>query len=259
MSSKGRTADRQPDDFYETPAWATDAILPYLNLTGSILEPGAGHGAIAERLLAAGVPRDRITLNELDGERARICSLRTGIDTTTSDFLAWPCVSRFDLVIGNPPYLLAQEFLERARQVVRPTGEVVMLLRLNFVSGLKRVAFWRENPAHIFVLPKRPSFCIVLRDGYQCARCKRKWKVPHGAGPFVIPVDDQCECGEIPTFKKTTKTGNDSCEYAWFSIGAHREQRWDLLELPEKATKEIEGGAHAGVRRTGNGFVQGRL
>lgn len=261
MSSTGRAKDRQPDDFYETPAWATDAILPYLNLTGTILEPAAGHGAIAERLLVAGVMSSRITLGELDAERANTCAIATGLDTHVGDFLSEPfwAPGSFDLVITNPPYMLAEQFIRRARTMVNATGEVVMLLRLNFLSGLKRVKFWQENPAHVFVLPKRPSYCVILRDVFRCARCKRTWKVPHEAGPFAVPVEEQCECGEIPAFKQTTKTANDSCEYGWLCWGPNREQRWDILELPATASKLVEGGDHARVHRVVHRRIRGHV
>jgi hypothetical protein len=255
MSSTGRIQDRQQDDFYETPAWATDAILPFLDLSGHILEPAAGHGAIALRLLAAGVARDRLHLNELDGERAKKCSALTTLPTLVSDFLTpdW-YVHDYDLVITNPPYIPAQEFIEQGQEAATMAGEVAMLLRLNFLSGLKRVAFWKKNPADIFVLPKRPSYLVIVRDVYKCARCKREWKVPQGAGPFAVPPEDQCECGEIPAFKKTVKTANDSCEYAWFVFGPKRSRRYTILELPE----QVEGN-DARVHRAHNRRLRGHV
>lgn len=249
MSSTGRLRDRQEDDFYETPAWCTDAILPFLDLTGDILEPAAGHGAIAQRLLAAGVPRDRLHLNELDGERAKTCSSLTTLPTLVSNFLTpeWH-LHDYDLVITNPPYVLAQEFILQAKEAATFEGEVAMLLRLNILSGLKRVPFWKKNAADIFVLPKRPSYIVIVRDVYKCVRCKRTWKVPHDAGPFAVPVEEQCECGEIPNLKGTSKTANDSCEYAWFVFGPKRQRRYTVLELPE----QVEGGTDARVHRAHN-------
>lgn len=239
MSSKGRAKDRQPDDFYETPAWATDAILPHLNLTGLIFEPAAGHGAIATQLMKRGVPPFQLLLNDLDPGRAALCQERTGVQTFASNFLTenfgWSGCC--DLVITNPPYSLAQECILRSRTALTTMGEVAMLLRLNFLSGLKRIEFWRTNPADVFVLPKRPSYCVILRDIFRCVRCKREWKVPHEAGPFFVPADDQCDCGEIPIFKKTVKTANDSCEYAWFCFGPTRGYRWSILELPAVVAK----------------------
>jgi hypothetical protein len=231
MSSTGRIKDRQPDDFYATPDWCTDAILPELDLSGCILEPAAGEGAIALRLLNGGVLPEQIALNEIDSERAKVCAARTGIGTTVSDFFALSYTGAYDLIITNPPFMLAQEFVEHARQLVGPYGEVAMLLRLNFLSSLGRIDFWRENPAHVHVLPQRPSFCKISRDVYRCAHCKRSWKVPHEAGPFAVPVDEQCDCGEVPTFQKTVKTSNDSCEYMWLTLGPRHTQQWSILDI----------------------------
>ena len=239
MSSKGRIKDRQPDDYYSTPAWATRAILPHLNLTGRIFEPAAGKGAIVTELLRAGVSPDNLYANELNPDRAKICEEAAEVETERGDFLTFDFGWRghAKLIITNPPYLLAQEFILRAKEFADPNhGEVAMLLRVNFLSGLERQTFWRTHPAHVFVLPKQPSFCVIQRDVFQCQHCKRKWKVPHSEGPFAVPSEDQCECGEIPIFKKTVKTANDSCEYGWFVWGPKRERRWDVLELPVEQT-----------------------
>lgn len=232
MSSTGRRSDRQPDDFYESPDWATRAILPHLDLSGLIFEPCAGHGAIAKTLLANGVPAANLLLNELDPMRAARCANETGIQTFASNFLTedFGWAGCCDLVITNPPYSLAEECILRSLLALAPGGEVAMLLRLNFLAGLKRVGFWWQHPADVLVLPRRPSYITILRDVYRCGHCKRKWSVPHESGPFAIDIEDQCDCGEIPVFLKTTKTKNDSCEYGWFVWGPTRTGR--LLRTP---------------------------
>ena len=61
-----------------------------------------------------------------------------------------------DLIVTNPPFSLALEFLEKS---LREAEVVVYLLRLNFLGSQKRKPFWEKNPpSHIFVLSKRPSF-----------------------------------------------------------------------------------------------------
>ena len=43
-----RAPGRHPDDYYATPAWCVDAILPVLPLAGGIIEPSCGDGAILD-------------------------------------------------------------------------------------------------------------------------------------------------------------------------------------------------------------------
>ena len=248
MSATGRADVRHADDFYATPAPTIRAILPHLDLTGRILEPAAGDGAIVLELLRAGVPPANIDAVEINPERAVRCQERTGVSCFPADFLAPDSFgANADLIVTNPPYLLAEQFIRQAMKNVSRDGEIVMLLRINFLASRKRVVFWREHPAHVFVLPGRPSFSTIVRDVLQCSHCKRKWKVAEGAGPLAIAVSDQCECGELPVFQKTVKTTHDACEYAWFCFATGRERRWDVLELPKET--EAVGGEKNGIRR----------
>lgn len=157
MSSTGRGGERHPDDFYATPAWAVRSILPHLDLTGSILEPSAGDGAIVKVLLGAGVSPACIRAVELDAERAAVVPCRTECADFLGRFPAEP-VYQPDLILGNPPFSLALEFIEEALRVAGGRGTVCFILRLAFLESQKRAAFHRAHPADLFVLPRRPSF-----------------------------------------------------------------------------------------------------
>ncbi len=62
---------------------------------------------------------------------------------------------RFDVALGNPPFSLAQEFVEESMRVA---DTVVMLLRLNFIGSAGRSAFMQKHTPDVYVLPDRPSF-----------------------------------------------------------------------------------------------------
>lgn len=74
----------------------------------------------------------------------------------------WPASQQepFDLVIGNPPYRLAEGFARLALGLVHPGGRVVFLLRLAFLESQKRGdLLWQEYPPEsVFVCTDRPSF-----------------------------------------------------------------------------------------------------
>lgn len=160
--SAGTGHTRHPDDFYATEAWVTRSILPHLDLTGSILEPSAGDGAIVRVLLEAGVPAERLRAVEIDASRAA----QVPCLTQCEDFLKLRVIHHDgwqpDLIIGNPPFSLAMEFVEHALSLAKKDdgerGTVCFLLRLAFVESAKRAAFHRAYPADLFVLPTRPSF-----------------------------------------------------------------------------------------------------
>ena len=151
VSATGRGGARRKDDYYATPGWAVDAILPFLPLDGRVLEPAVGEGAIVARLVAAGVARDRVTAIELDAARAAMSGARA------ADFLGFAAATpeRFELVVTNPPFRLAREFCDAAFRLA-PT--VAMLLRLNFIASKARAPWHRAHPADLYVLSRRPSF-----------------------------------------------------------------------------------------------------
>jgi predicted RNA methylase len=157
MSSTNRGGQRLADDFYETPAWCTEAILPHLPKNPrTILEPAAGSGAIV-RVLCKAYPAANICAVEIDPGRA---DMLVGAGATTSwgrDFLvsSLSILISADLVVMNPPYSLAMPFVQRC---LRRATVVAALLRLPWLASKKRAPFHREHPSDVYVLPRRPSF-----------------------------------------------------------------------------------------------------
>lgn len=160
MSATNRGRKASGLDFYRTPAWCIEKILPELPLGGSILEPCAGDGAIIKAMIQAGVDSDIIDAIEIDGAHEK--SLRAlNVDFAIADSLAgcgmW--AAPHGLVIMNPPFNKAEAFCRYAIAAqCKHRGTTAVLMRLAMLEGAKRVAFWAEHPADVFVLAKRPSF-----------------------------------------------------------------------------------------------------
>ena len=156
MSATNRGSQRHKDDYYATPPWCVKSLLPVLgsNPNRTVLEPCAGTGSISHTLLNEGfVAPSHLTQVELDVDRAKLCPQPCEV----GDFLNLD-IDKFrgvDVVITNPPYALAQEFIDVCLTL---ETEVIMLLRLNFLGSQKRAQWHRNNPSDVYVLPKRPSF-----------------------------------------------------------------------------------------------------
>lgn len=124
----------------------------------SVIEPCAGTGAIAKVLKSVGL---HVWCNEIDPARATRCRdiARRGEDydwiTVEHDFLSYDVLGGWDLCLTNPPFSLALAFVEKSLRIAKCT---VMLLPLNFMSSIGRVEFNTKHPAHVHVLPRRPSF-----------------------------------------------------------------------------------------------------
>ena len=190
MSATGRSDVRRKDDHYVTPAWCVQAIWPKLGAFDSCLDPCAGEGRILMALqdLAASPVYRGI---ELDEERATLCASQNGIGCVVGDAFTvrgrecadpWMTPTQhnpYDLIIMNPPYSLALEFI-KAALASRPR-EIAVLLRVNFLASKARAQFWREHPCDVYVLPKRPSFAAFLS-------CKAKlFKKTEAASNIELP------------------------------------------------------------------------
>ena len=118
--------------------------------------------------------------------------LSEGLDYLKSE------AKRVDLILTNPPFTLAKEFIEKA---LSESDTVCMLQRVNYLGSVGRKEFWNKNPpTHLFVLANRPKFI---------ARCQNtKCKNPTSFQVGAIEVCPLCD-GRV-------RPQSDATEYAWF-------------------------------------------
>lgn len=157
-----RNGERPANDVYPTPEWAVDAILGQIQLPPyrflRVLDPGAGSGVWGS-----------LASDLLHGCQVSGCDIRDlphppgfQVFYAPMDYLTESAAlgSGFDLIVGNPPYSLAEPFIRKSLELLAPGGQVVFLLRLAFLEGQAMAAgLWTEYPPErVLVMPKRPSF-----------------------------------------------------------------------------------------------------
>lgn len=176
MSSRRTSVRARYDltkDFYETPAWATDAILRRLPLVDAldVLDPCAGRGAILYRA-AAVTPHVRGF--ELDEGRWQT-SVANGLAVEHRDALSGVPWGDPEIVLMNPPFALAEKFVRRALDEVGRSRvrHVFALLRLAFLEGQSRSSLHRWHPSDVYILPRRPAFVRGRTDS--CAYAWFHW------------------------------------------------------------------------------------
>lgn len=136
MAALKPKSERRAFDLYETPQWAVDALLEIV--------PIRKDWTYMEPCRASGRFYNQMPIGSAWGE------IREGVDYLDTDY------GHVDCIITNPPYSLAQEFVEKAH---KDADVVIMLLRLGFLESSKRFDFWGEYPVdHLITLSKRPSF-----------------------------------------------------------------------------------------------------
>lgn len=158
-------ADAKAARLFTTPGWTTRAILPHLlpwlptDRDPVVVEPAAGDGAIVRELIAAGIAPRCIQAGERDIPRSQALRALGLAAVYAGDVLTCPHVGRrADLVVMNPPFELAPDFVSWALEAVGSTGTVACLLLLSYLETPERGAWHRAHPSDLYVLERRPAF-----------------------------------------------------------------------------------------------------
>ena len=169
MSSTGRGQRLGgKDDFFVTPSWAVRRLLEDWKPPGGFwLEPGAGNGAIIKAVNEVRSDVSWLAAEIREEERPALEALTPLV--SIGDFLTGPdfqpeALEKVTVVIANPAFVIAQEVIDRSRQLC-PRAELMFLLRLNYVGSEDRAEFMRRFPPDIRTLPNRPSFVPSAKLG----------------------------------------------------------------------------------------------
>ena len=163
LAGMSTTRDRVEDDYYATPYEATKMLLDTVKFDGNFLEPCVGGGHIAE-----------IIKEYYNSEVFGSDLIDRGYPNTyVADFLTHNFDRKFDNIITNPPYSLAQEFLEKGMEVINNKGKIAMFLKIQFLEGAKRrEMFKRYPPKYVYVFSKRQN---PWRNGSQVNEKGKPW------------------------------------------------------------------------------------
>ena len=150
-NARAALQDRK-DDLYETPPEAVHALVKVENLPLRIWEPACGPGAIAQTLRDIG---HLVYASDL---------VNYGYGDSGIDFLmeTKAPVSGVECIVTNPPFKLAEQFVEKALELC---PNVIMLLRLAFLTSEKRTNILENSGlARVHVFRKRLP--MMHRDGW---------------------------------------------------------------------------------------------
>ena len=127
---------RNKFDYYPTPEWCYEKLPINWEQFSTAQEPCKGDGRIVSFLENKGIETSWSEIQE------------------DKDYFEWN--GEVDLILTNPPFSLAKEFIEHSMSC---STTVIMLLRINFLGAQSRYDFWQQFvPDGLFILSKRPSF-----------------------------------------------------------------------------------------------------
>ena len=134
-SSNHVPEEREAFDYYATDPKAVEMLLELEQFAPVIWEPACGEGHISKVLQAHGY---KVISTDL--------VYRGFGDPEPLDFLMETLEGFEGDIITNPPYSTGLEFVQRALESVRPGGKVAMFLKVQFLEGQKRGAFFKDTP-----------------------------------------------------------------------------------------------------------------
>lgn len=197
MSSTNRGYDRHKSDYYVTPQKDVEHFMDYFqskvlnkDTTFSMselkwLDPCCGgddnnDASYLEVIKNYYEPKHLLGVDIREDSKANI--IGNFLEMSKED------VGERDIIISNPPFNLATEFIKKGLELVNDGGYVVMLLRLNFFGSKKRKKLWEQNMAkYCFVHHKRISFTKGKTDSIEYAHFVwKKGENPEFSKTFVI-------------------------------------------------------------------------
>lgn len=147
-------------DFFETPRDVVDEMLQRANIEDgmTILEPSAGHGAIAE-VIRSRFPKCVIDCYELDPLNQKILRDK-GFNVVGTDFLGHANVF-YDRIVMNPPFSKQQDVTHAslAYHFLKPGGRLVAVMAagITFRTNSRTVDFMagvKKNHGEVTALPE---------------------------------------------------------------------------------------------------------
>lgn len=140
--------ERESHDYYATDPKALEKLLEVEKFDKYVWECACGEGHLVRVL----------ETNGYEVEASDI--VKRGYNCKIIDFLQY----RFNYggdIITNPPYKYAQEFVEKAIDVVKYGHKVAMFLKVQFLEGQKRKKMFEKFP---------PKVVYVFSERMKCAK-----------------------------------------------------------------------------------------
>lgn len=145
---RAKPGEDNPHDFFPTPTGVTQAFIKACPLPDGLwCEPAVGAGHIID---AVGKRKEWVTFDVRPVPAPALSDFHD-----QCDFLKFDVPGKFDVIITNPPFYLAEEFVRKALSCAT---HVAMVLRLAFLESRRREAFHAQFPSDVYVLSRRPSF-----------------------------------------------------------------------------------------------------
>lgn len=140
--------ERDPHDWYVEPYECSASLFIEEDFDGPIWDPACGLGRIVEEARLAGhqaIGTDIVSRSPLCG--------------ATSDFLQPTYTPLFRNIVTNPPFGIAEDFVNKALSILPDQGKLAVIVPLVWLSGFSSKRDWlpRSPLKTVYSISPRPS------------------------------------------------------------------------------------------------------
>ena len=147
--------ERASYDLYVTPKSALQRFLDVYKVNEHVWECACGQGDLVEVLKENNFKVYATDINDYGYK-----GLNRTLNFLSSEVLPQPQEGLLECdILTNPPFNKSLEFVKQALNIVEDGYNVVMFLRLQFLEGKTRKAFFEQNP---------PKYIYVFSDRQNC-------------------------------------------------------------------------------------------
>lgn len=170
---------RREGDFYATPEWVTEVLCRHVKFD-KVWEPACGEGDMSRVLWRSGASVVSTDLHNRDygvSHGVNFLDIPVGGDRHVEGD-----------IVTNPPYSIADEFVEHALELAEPNGrKVAMLMRQEWDCASSRFHLFGQNShfAMKIVLTKRPRW---IEGSTGSPRHSYSWYIWDFGMPSGLPV-----------------------------------------------------------------------
>lgn len=156
MAGGNPRESRQENDWYPTPSEVTHALLAEFKFSGPVLEPAAGDCAMAGVLEEAGY---EVIATDINPRHRGV---------TQMDFFDMKSTPA-KTIITNPPFNLAQQFIEHSLDVLKVQSLALVLKSTYWHAVTRQPLFNKFRPSFVCPLTWRPDFLQKGRPTMECS------------------------------------------------------------------------------------------
>jgi hypothetical protein len=154
MAQRNSGYERRRLDHYATPPWPVHALVDHVSLRGITWEPCADRGQVCKVLEERGL---KTVGSDIEPRAPDIMAL---------DFLSGKKPARYMNIVTNPPYAIADEFIQQGLLHIGSTGgKLCLLLPSDFDYAKGRSRFFDDPRYHMQIKLRRRIVWIKRTDG----------------------------------------------------------------------------------------------